>query len=635
MQPIMQPIPFTNQDPGVFIQTLSYLTIPSVGACRLVCSHWKQLLETKYQDGKLFVWQVVALSQLPSIDLNKIPDFPSYLRIHANLIDGVCFQRCLKDAGAPMILKGGVLFSAGAEDPRRQVNTARQVLKWDWRNGACLGAYEGHQNRIMSIAVTEDPKYLFSRDCRGTVKKWDTEKYTCLATCEEDSQYSCKQKALILVADKWFFTSHNNRKNEIKVWDAESCNHIDTISHPKEQRLEKGITSLSVDTGKRRLFVGYRDGSITVLDLDHLRSCIAAYKPDDSSFGCCPMVVKGNEVFFGCEIGHYHYSLLKRWDYEKNITTTLLGRHSRWGRPMAINETAGVLFSGFSFRFRDLRICSIDDLETTRGTRSARWRVHDCCMRQLLESDGVVFSASSKRIKVLDFTETRWRAILEDIARQMMHEYVPLEDQEERGMIDEKNEIQINEDSDSEYGGIWKEEGGDGSATESESRESDDEWNFASERFAKLPLTIQKAVFIELDKILKRDGHPNYNENPRDAFYNENGQVTTNKQRAEAIWAFLGVQMVNDEESASSKDNYGMDAAFYDEESASSRDDYGMDAPFYDENSEDNYGMDAAFYDEESASLRDDYGMDAAFYVRIREIITEWMQLSMMRKVPL
>lgn len=143
MQPIMQPIPFTNQDPGVFIRTLSYLTIPSVGACRLVCSHWKQLLETKYQDGKLFVWQVVALSQLPSIDLNKIPDFPSYLRIHANLIDGVCFQRCLKDAGAPMILKGGVLFSAGAEDPRRQVNTARQVLKWDWRNGACLGAMRG------------------------------------------------------------------------------------------------------------------------------------------------------------------------------------------------------------------------------------------------------------------------------------------------------------------------------------------------------------------------------------------------------------------------------------------------------------------------------------------------------------
>jgi hypothetical protein len=538
MQPIKaNPVPFMDQDRGVVVNTLSRLDIWSVGAFSLVCKDWKQLLESDYYSGKLSLWQAVALSQFPSMDLERIPDFRAYLRIDSNFTNGMYSKKCLVGARNPIIVKGDLLFSAKAECE------AGQILKWDWKTLECTGVYQGHTAKIASIALSENAEHLFSRDRRGTVKKWDTEKCTCLAT-SEDKGYSGSN--LVLASDNRFFTTSTG--GSIKVWNAASFDHIETIASPKDYISH--VTSWAVDTNKRRLVCGYSDGRIIVLDLDNLSSCIATHKDYCHIY---PMILKGSKVFFGCEPG-YH-GLVKSWDYEKNSATVVLGRHGRWGRPMAVNETAGMLFSGFDCGFTCLRICRIDDLEATRGSNSALIRTHDWRMKELLEKDGVVFSASSKKVKILDFTETE-RVILEEMADAMMRERISTEQQD---MENDGEGVLIKEDTEGKHGGVWEEAGGDGSAHDSESCCScseDGGWPLVTRQLLRLPSTTQEAIFTRLHEILEQDD-PDYNGNPVDAFYHENGQRSTPAQRSEAIREFLGGQMTYSDDQMAYSNNSG------------------------------------------------------------------------------
>jgi WD40 repeat protein len=547
MQPIRanpgpRQVPFMDQDRGVVVKTLSSLDIWSIGAFSLVCKDWKELLEDKYQGGNLSLWQIVALSQLPSIDLERIPDLSSYLRIDSNLVNGLYSKKRLAGARHPIIVKGPLLFSAKANC------NPGQVLKWDWKNENCTGSYIGHAAKIESIALSENAEHLFSRDSKGTVKKWDTEKRTCLATCEDEA-YS--DPVLVLTADNRFFT--NSPDGSIKVWNAVTCDHIGTIANPFESWTS--VSSWAVDTDKRRLCVAYSGGQITVLDLDDLSSRVATHQ-DHSSIR--PMIIKGSKVFFGCVPG-YH-SLLKSWDYEKNSSAVVLGRHGRFGRPVAINEATGMLFSGIDCDFQCLRVCRIDDLKTTRGSNSVLIRTHYLRMNQLLEKDGVVFSANCAKVKILDFTETR-RRILEDVADAMMNKYSAADP----GDMEAENQgVLIKEDTEGKYGGVWEEEGGDGSVHESESCSSDSEeegsFPLVHRQFSRLPLAIQEAVFAKLDEILQQQDPYNYNGNPVDAFYNKNGQTSTHAHRSKAMWAVLGGQVdYSDDNGSGDEQEYSED----------------------------------------------------------------------------
>ena len=568
------PVPFMDQDKGVVVNILGRQTVWSVGAFNLVCKDWYQLLQGPYFATR--VWKAVAFSQFPYIDQERIPDFRSYLKLDSNLTRGVYSLTTLPDARRPIVVKGERLFS-------RSIKNEREVLIWDWRNQTCTGILCADEGKyVASMAISEDGKYLFSRDAKhdeiGTVKKWDLETGVCLATCQTPKEEPKGDvQALVLVAGDQVFT--NSMDGSIKVWNAASLDLVYTIPCPLP--LQEGpvvkqalVSSWVVDDKKEWLYAGYTDGRIRIWDLVTM-SCIATREPDlghpgktsrmnNGSFGddsVKPMLLKDGKLFFGYSISQC--PSLRSWDVEQNISSTLLGQHGHWGRPMTIMEDT--LFSGFNKLFNYLRICPMKDLEETKGVRSVLIKMHNGCMRELFGENRVLFLSADRSVEILDFTKSQGK-ILSEIAEQIAKENVFMAEGEDYGseeeadtpakrMKNKNQEILIRE---SMYGfpyreGLWYEgelwegahsRGEEASESEDslESEDSDapppDVPDSGIERFSRLDPMTQEAIFKEFDTLLRHD-NPKYNGCPEDAFYNQNGQSATSAQRAEAIFMYL------------------------------------------------------------------------------------------------
>lgn len=392
------------------------------------------------------------------------------------------------------------------------------------------------------------------------------------------------RKILILVTGDKFFT--NSADGTIKVWDVETCTHVDTI--PRTDPLQgkdnskSYVSSWAIDEEKQRLFAGYSDGRIRIWSLISPISCIATRDLDPGHPGeggnyhtFCnaigPMVVKGNEVFFGCAFDSG--SSLRRWDCESNTSQVLLGRYGDWGRPMAVQ--GDILFSGFGRRFKDVRICTINNLEQTRGTCSVLIRIHNCCMRELYAENGVVFSSADNAVKILDFTEDH-RRILKAIAEEIAHEDMPIAEEiahEDMPMADERDsengsegsidwygskenldppEIITLESESGAHGGVWYEEGIESCLGRLRFDRQDENAFYgediservdpAIKRFSRMPQVTQQAIFEKLDEILRYDNPSDYNGCPADAFYGRRGQSATSAQKAKAIFMYLDEQ---------------------------------------------------------------------------------------------
>ena len=557
------PVPFMDQDKAVVIHILGRQSVWSVGAFNLVCKDWNQLIQSKYFSN--YVWQAVARLQFPSIDLKEIPDFRSYQLLDSNLIRGVYSLKVLPGARNPIVVIGDdQLLSTSVED--RSV-----IMKWDWKNQTCTGVFKGHEGEIASMAVSEDGKFLFSRGCvsrdSSVIKKWDIEKCSCLATCQEPKALRERgSKVLVLAQDDQIFT--NSANGSIEVRDAASWDLIHTF--PCED--SSVVMSWAVDDEKERLFTGHSDGKMRIWSLASPWPCIATREPDVGHEGkhdaydaaeeaIQPILVNGssNKVFFGSTFDHG--SSVRSWDYEKGISTVLFGDHGNWGCPMAVNAMAGVFFSGFSDLFSYLRICKTDDLGKTKGPKSVLIKLHKSCMRELFEKDGVLFSSADRGVKILDFTKNQ-RKILEEIAGGIAAQDQLMANEEDsddgfassddssgdtplKRMANRGQEIAIKGNNTEFHGCVWREGKVWGHTSYAEeqsySDDSEDVTDSAIERFSRLPQSTQQAIFEKLDEILRHD-NPDYNGYPEDAFYDENGQSATAAQKAEAIYVFLESQ---------------------------------------------------------------------------------------------
>ena len=566
-------VPFMNQDRAVVASILGLTDAWTIGSFSLVCKDWNELLKEKCYSvyGSVYVWQAAAYSQFPSSGSRKIPhDFPLYLRIDSNFERAFYSLKNLPNARNPIVVTGEDLFSTswGPDGETR-------IMKWDWKTGKQTATLWGHEANITSMSPSKhgDGEYLFSRDLNGTVRKWDAKEGSCLKVCSVPAhqKLGAYSKVLVLAAGSQFLT--NAIKGTIDVWDIESCDHLYTIPHtdPLEAKdtAQSFVYSWTVDDNEELLFAGYTDGRIRIWDLKVPKSCIATREPDFGHKGeedrydasrraVASMIVKGSELFFGDS----HLQLLRSWNWKSNVSRVVFGRHGNWGRPMAINEVMGRIFSGFNLGFNYIRICKTDDLKETLGEESLLIKIHKSCMRELFEKYGIVFSSADRSVRILDFTKS-WKEILEEIASEIAAQDVFMANEEDSdGSADNEDvqstfvqtlrhknqQITITQRGDpaiEKYGLPWVErgegprgsDGHDEDLPYSEDSEAS-EVDSAIERFSRLPQAIQQAVFEKLDAILRRDAS-DYNANPEEAFYEENGQSATPAQKAEAIRAFL------------------------------------------------------------------------------------------------
>ncbi|XP_077997560.1 NACHT domain- and WD repeat-containing protein 1-like [Glandiceps talaboti] len=160
------------------------------------------------EDSTLQIWE-----------LNDMDKGPVTVKAHSKLVT------ILKS------IQKGALVISGSKD---------QTLKlWDVQKQVCLHVYEGHQDAISCLSITDDEKYMVSGSKDDFLKIWNIDSGICLNTLEGHSSWiSC----VSVTHDSKSVVSASNDKT-IKLWKlTDDTNVIRRERHATQPRC-CGITS--------------------------------------------------------------------------------------------------------------------------------------------------------------------------------------------------------------------------------------------------------------------------------------------------------------------------------------------------------------------------------------------------------
>ncbi|KAI0182317.1 WD40-repeat-containing domain protein [Xylaria flabelliformis] len=126
---------------------------------------------------------------------------------------------------------------------------------WDIALGACTQTFEGHSSSIASIAISPDSRWLASRSRDGFIKIWDVVIGACTQTIEFDDHWI--EPIGVPPNGHWLISGF--RRGIIKVWDAATGVCIQTLNG------HDGHSCLSPDG--RSLLSGSFDGIVKIWDM--------------------------------------------------------------------------------------------------------------------------------------------------------------------------------------------------------------------------------------------------------------------------------------------------------------------------------------------------------------------------------
>lgn len=133
-----------------------------------------------------------------------------------------------------------MLNDSDAEDAVQQANDAEHLAKegspqnpyaifiWDTKTGECVATFNGHQDAVLAVALSNDARRVVSGSVDKTIRVWDTESGECLATLEG---HEGPVRTVALSSDARHIVSGSWDKT-IRVWDIETGNCVRIFRQP-------------------------------------------------------------------------------------------------------------------------------------------------------------------------------------------------------------------------------------------------------------------------------------------------------------------------------------------------------------------------------------------------------------------
>ncbi len=458
--PIQQDSPVMGMPFDIFVEIFRRVSPADVVVCPLVCKHWNQL----FQDNVLC--RNLLENHFPFYTIPKeVLDFQKAYKdqslLNCNRINGVYAVHGLQG-------HTGVVFSFAISGGKLISGSFDNTIKiWDLNTNTCLATLQEHTDYVASLAISGDK--LISGSFDNTIKIWDLNTNTCLATLPGHTDYVT---SLAISGDKLFSGSFDNT---IKIWDLNTNTCLATLPGHTDCVIPLAISG-------DKLFSGSNDNTIKIWDLN-TNTCLATLQGHIGMLRS--LAISGDKLISGSS-----NRTIKIWDLSTNTCLATLPGHTGTVNALAIFRDK--LFSASSDR-----TIKIWDLST--NTCLATLQGHTGEVYSLaISGDKLISGSRDNTIRIWNF-DAKHTVVFEELAKLL--------------------------------------ESGDADLIQQ-----------AMDRFSRMPKAAKHQIYGELYQILKPLNliQNDYWGCAEHAFHNIHGQSSTPLQRAQAIQNYVKKQRQRD-----------------------------------------------------------------------------------------
>ena len=225
----------------------------------------------------------------------------------------------------------GINALAVTPDGRRAVSgaDARTLKVWDLERGTELATLKGHTGKVYAVAVTPDGRRAVSGSGDGTLKVWDLERGAELATLKGHRR---EVMAVAVTSDGRRAVS-GSRDDTLKVWDI-SMEFILSSAEGFNAGSERGtelathqdhayrVNAVAVTLDSRRAVSGSQDKTLKVWDLERGTE-LATLQGHTDSVNAVAVTPDGKRAISGSGD-----NTLKVWDLERGAELSTMRGHS-------------------------------------------------------------------------------------------------------------------------------------------------------------------------------------------------------------------------------------------------------------------------------------------------------------------
>jgi small GTP-binding protein len=168
-----------------------------------------------------------------------------------DLDDGECIRKFIghQDSVLSVAVSQGIAVSG---------STDRTVGVWNVNSGECLGLLPGHTGAVLGVAIKADGRGAVSCSADTTVKLWDLEQHSCMATLEGHT--ALVREIAITPDGRWAVSASDDRT--LRIWNLHVGVCVLVIGG-----ISDVVLGLHISPDRRRIVFSDYKRQVSVLDL--------------------------------------------------------------------------------------------------------------------------------------------------------------------------------------------------------------------------------------------------------------------------------------------------------------------------------------------------------------------------------
>ena len=239
----------------------------------------------------------------------------------------------------------------------------KTVKVWDLEAGTCLATLQGHTDRVISVAITPDGKRILSAADDNSVRVWAASSGQELAKLDGHVGWV---RSVVALRDNARALS-GGYDNTLRLWDLASGTHLKTIECGTDYA--DAVFSSVVNPAGTRALSGHEDGRIRLWDLE-TGQCLSTLKGHSDTAKSVLITPDGRFAVSGSDD-----NTLKVWDLEASTCVGTLEGHRDKVQSVAISPS-GSLIASSGFTDRTIRLWDLKSgacLQVIQHDRDDPW----------------------------------------------------------------------------------------------------------------------------------------------------------------------------------------------------------------------------------------------------------------------
>jgi WD40 repeat protein/GTPase SAR1 family protein len=207
------------------------------------------------------------------------------------------------------------LVLSGSEDGSLKV--------WDIESGTCLATYRGHLDYVCSVAVSQNNERALSGSGDHTLKLWNLISGECITTFEN---HTADVLSVAMTPDgKRAISSSND--GTIKIWNLDLGWYVSALEGHTEV-----VNAVAITPDGKQVISASRDNTLMLWNLDS-RKCVTIFKGHTSAVISVAVTLDGKRALSGSRD-----TTLKLWDLQSGACLATFEGHQQAIREVAISS---------------------------------------------------------------------------------------------------------------------------------------------------------------------------------------------------------------------------------------------------------------------------------------------------------